>query len=146
MATKPSNRPGAMNRRRMLTTSTTLLGGAVAGASALGTGLEAAPVVRQAAPAVNPNLDPPVVQVRGGRLRGLREGGTYSFLGIRYAEAERFGLPRPVQAWDGVVSAQAWGPVCPHPAQTSVSCPSPTRRRTEGIAGTRWGMIDVAIA
>ncbi|ODS52955.1 MAG: hypothetical protein ABS36_15555 [Acidobacteria bacterium SCN 69-37] len=100
-----------------------MVGGAVASASAgaLGTKLDAAAGAPQAAPAVNANLTPPTVQVRGGRLRGLREGRTTSFLGIRYAEAERFGAPRPVKPWEGVVSAQAWGPVCPAPAQTSVS-------------------------
>ena len=41
-----------------------------------------------------PNLNPPVVPVKGGKLRGLREGKTYSFLGVRYAEAERF-EPKP---------------------------------------------------
>lgn len=63
----------------------------------------------------NPNLKPPVVTVKGGKLRGLREGKTLSFLGVRYAEAERFGQPKPVQPWDGVKSAQVWGPVCPSP-------------------------------
>ena len=56
-----------------------------------------------------------------GKLRGLREGKTFSFLGIRYAEAERFGLPKPVQPWEGIKNAQVWGPVCPAPEQTTVS-------------------------
>jgi para-nitrobenzyl esterase len=122
---KDSSAPtaGTMNRRRMLATSTALIGGAVAGASAAawGPSIELAAAAPQGAPAINPNLNPPTVQVRGGKLRGLREGKTYSFLGIRYAEAERFGPPRPVKAWDGVLNAQAWGPVCPAPAQTTVS-------------------------
>jgi para-nitrobenzyl esterase len=62
-----------------------------------------------------------VVETTCGKLRGLREGKTLSFLGVRYAEAERFGLPRPVQPWQGVKNAQVWGPVCPAPEQTSVS-------------------------
>lgn len=120
MANEPS---GLMNRRRMLGTSTALIGGAVAGVAtnALGTrALEAAPV-QAGSPGASPNLNPPTVQVKGGRLRGLREGSTYSFLGIRYAEAERFELPRPAPAWQGTRDAQVWGPICPHPAQTSVS-------------------------
>lgn len=122
MARESSNAPfGAMNRRRMLSTSTALLGGAVAGASVGTFGNELAAAPRAQAPSINANLNPPVVQIRGGRLRGLREGSTHSFLGIRYAQAERFGPPRPVDAWDGVGSAQAWGPICPHPAQTTVS-------------------------
>ena len=63
--------------------------------------------------AVAPNMDPPVVEVRGGKLRGFRDGKTTTFFGIPYAEAERFELPKPVAAWEGVKSAQAWGPVCP---------------------------------
>jgi para-nitrobenzyl esterase len=51
----------------------------------------------------------------------LREGKTLSFLGIRYAEAERFGLPKAVQPWEGIKNAQVWGPVCPAPEQTMVS-------------------------
>ena len=68
-----------------------------------------------------PNLAPPLVDVKGGKLRGLREGKTLSFLGIRYAEAERFGLPKPVQPWEGIRNAQVWGPVCPAPEQATVS-------------------------
>jgi para-nitrobenzyl esterase len=114
-----------MNRREMLGTSTALLGGTVAGvaANALGHGVleAAAPPAQAGAPAVNVNLNPPVVDVKSGKLRGLREGSTYAFLGIRYAEAERFGPPRPVQPWQETKDAQAWGAICPHPAQTSVS-------------------------
>jgi len=119
-----------MDRRKML--GTALLGGAAAGV-ALQPGSvfgqekpKTAAATSQAGataakPAVNVNLSPPVVAVKGGRLRGLREGKTYSFLGIRYAEAERFGQPKPVQPWEGIKSAQAWGPVCPSPPANTVS-------------------------
>jgi para-nitrobenzyl esterase len=73
--------------------------------------------VGDAKAADSPNLNPPVVQVSGGKLRGFRDGKTCTFLGIPYAEAERFEMPKPVKPWDGVKSAQAWGPVCPVPAQ-----------------------------
>jgi para-nitrobenzyl esterase len=63
--------------------------------------------------AINPNLTPPVVTVKGGKLRGLREGKTYSFLGIKYADAGRFEQPKPVQSWEGVKNAQTWGATCP---------------------------------
>lgn len=126
MATESKAPFGPMNRRRMLSTSTALLGGAVAGVSAVSaigcaTPESAASTSASGSAGANANLNPPIVTVKGGRLRGLREGNTYSFLGIRYAQAERFGPPRPVEAWDGIVSAQAWGPVCPAPKQTSVS-------------------------
>ena len=109
-----------MNRRTMLGTTGALLGGVIAGG--------ASEVVAQERPrrsavsaGAGPNLAPPVVQIKGGALRGLREGRTFSFLGVRYAEAERFGPPKAVQPWEGVKSAQSWGPVCPAPQQTSVS-------------------------
>ena len=109
-----------MTRRKMLGT-TALLGGVVAAVTEDALGQEkrdasAAPV----AATTNPNLAPPIVQSRRGKLRGLREGKTLSFLGIRYAEAERFGLPKLVQPWEGVKNAQAFGPVCAIPDQTAV--------------------------
>ncbi len=66
-------------------------------------------------------LNPPVVKVAGGQLKGYVSDGTYAFVGIRYATAGRFEAPRPVAAWDGVKSAQTYGPVCPVPAQTEIS-------------------------
>src|SRR5262245_34522670 len=111
-----------MNRREMLGTATTaLIGGAVVGAAGHAFPQDTPKPAASATPATGPNLNPPVVQIKGGRIRGLREGKTSSFLGIRYAEAERFGLPRPVQPWTGIKKAQAWGPVCPIPEQTRVS-------------------------
>ena len=117
-----------MNRRTMLGTATTLIGGALAGVAGNAFGQDkpaaAAPAAHPgAAPAVasSPNLHPPIVELKGGKLRGIREGKTYSFLGVRYAEAERFGQPKLVQSWDGVKNAQVWGPVCPSPEQTTVS-------------------------
>jgi para-nitrobenzyl esterase len=103
-----------MNRRQLLGASAALVGGAV-----IATGFEPAQIFgeEKAAPRVMPstppNLDPPVVQVQGGKLRGFRDGKTTTFLGIPYAQAERFELPKPVAPWDGIKSAQAWGPVCP---------------------------------
>ena len=124
MAKEPSQAPlGRMNRRQMLGTTTALLGGVVAGVAGDAFAQEK-PTARPAPaarPATGPNLNPPVVQLKGGKLRGLREGKTLSFLGIRYAEAERFGPPKPVQPWTGIKNAQVWGPVCPSPEQTTVS-------------------------
>jgi para-nitrobenzyl esterase len=111
-----------MNRRK-------LLGGALAGfalqpGNAFGqekpkTGEAGSqPAAKSAKPVESPNLHPPVVQVKDGKLRGFRDGNTYTFLGIPYAEADRFELPKPVKPWDGIKSAQVWGPVCPVPAMT----------------------------
>jgi para-nitrobenzyl esterase len=124
MSDESSNTPlGLMNRRKMLGTTSALLGAAVAGVAGDAVAQEkpAAPAARTGGSATGPNLNPPIVQIKGGKLRGLREGKTLSFLGIRYAEAERFGLPKPVQPWQDVKNAQVWGPVCPAPEQHTVS-------------------------
>jgi len=102
------------NRKSYVMNRRTLLGGAaVVTASAL----NAAKTGDAPKAADAPNLNPPVVQVASGKLRGYRDGKTSVFLGIPYAEAERFEMPKPVKPWDGVKSAQAFGPVCPVPAQ-----------------------------
>ena len=92
MADESSNAPlGRMNRRTMLGTASAFIGGAVAGVTdVFGQEKPAAPAPAApaaAAPGANANLHPPVVDIKGGKIRGLREGKTYSFLGIRYAEA-----------------------------------------------------------
>jgi len=112
---------GRMNRRQMLGTTTALLGGAVAGVTGDVFAQDTAKPAPAPAANAGPNLNPPVVEIKGGKLRGIREGKTSSFLGIRYAEAERFGQPKPVQPWTGIKNAQVWGPVCPAPEQTTVS-------------------------
>jgi para-nitrobenzyl esterase len=114
-------RGDGMNRRQLLGRGAALLGGAVAGAALqtpriLGEEMStnaSSGSANSAGAATPPNLDPPVVQVQGGKLRGFRDGKTTVFLGIPYAEAERFELPKPVTLWEGVKSAQVWGPVCP---------------------------------
>lgn len=111
---------GQMNRRQLLGTTTALVGGALA-TTAGPAFAQARPNGAAASAGANPNLNPPTVELECGKLRGLKEGSTFSFLGIPYAEAERFALPKPVTPWEGVKNAQAWGPVCPSPEQTSVS-------------------------
>src|SRR5512138_2196016 len=106
------DRAGRMNRRQMLGATTAVVGGALAGVTGDVFAQEKAkPAGSPAAAGGGPNLNPPVVQLKGGKLRGLREGKTLSFLGIRYAEAERFGQPKLVQSWSGIKNAQVWGPV-----------------------------------
>jgi para-nitrobenzyl esterase len=119
-----------MNRRQLV--GTTIIGGAAAVALQSGSALgqekpqekpkAAAPARTSTSPTTtNPNLSPPIVTVKGGKLRGLREGKTFSYLGIRYAEAERFGQPKEVQPWDGIRNAQVYGAVCPSPISNTVS-------------------------
>jgi para-nitrobenzyl esterase len=58
-----------------------------------------------------------IVSTSAGDLRGRDEGGVLSFLGIPYAAptvgALRFAAPDPVQPWDGVRDATAYGPTAP---------------------------------
>lgn len=55
----------------------------------------------------------PIVETKAGKLRGLCKEGGYIFRGIRYGEAERFQLPRPVQPWTGVRDALVYGYAAP---------------------------------
>ena len=119
-----------LSRRKLLGRSAALMGSGLAGlalqpGNALGQAMpktvaaSSHPAASKAASAEPPNFHPPVVQVKGGKLAGFRDGKTITFLGIPYADADRFEQPKPVQPWDGVKKAQAWGPVCPIPAMTT---------------------------
>ena len=59
----------------------------------------------------------PVVRVGSGALRGRDVGGVSAFLGVPYAAApyglRRFRPPEPVEPWDGIREAQAFGPTPP---------------------------------
>ena len=109
-----------INRRQLLGG-----GAAVVGSALVATAWQPQQVLGEEKPAKSaamqerPNFDPPVVEVEGGKLRGFRDGKTTVFLGVPYAEAERFELPKPVKPWEGVLSAQAWGPVSPIPNMTA---------------------------
>ena len=112
--------PDTLSRRTLLTRGTASgLTLAVGSASAIEQPKTGTPLAVKA-PAESPNLHPPVVQVRGGKLRGLKDGKVFTFLGIPYAQAERFQLPKAVPSWEGIRGAQVWGPVCPIPQATSV--------------------------
>ena len=102
-----------LNRRNLLTH-----GSVLAGCVSAAVTLPVSP--SEAAPEETPNLNPPVVQVRAGKLRGFRDGRILTFLGVPYAQAERFGMPQALTAWDDIKGAQSFGPVCPIPQQTSV--------------------------
>jgi para-nitrobenzyl esterase len=116
-----------INRRSLLTRGAAIVGGAAAGLTVAADAsaqqkpkTEAQPAAKLATPGTSPNLHPPVVQVKGGKLRGFQDGKTFTFLGVPYAEAERFEMPKPVTAWSDVKGAQTWGPVCPIPQATAV--------------------------
>ena len=55
----------------------------------------------------------PVVQTKAGKIRGFKMNSTYTFHGIKYADADRFQMPREVKPWKGIKNALAYGYVCP---------------------------------
>ena len=116
-----TSRSVKMNRRELLGTGAVLIGATAAGIAFEPTAkAQTHTGTASAETGTPPNYMPPIVRVDGGQLRGFRDGETTVFLGIPYAEAERFELPKPVQPWEGVKSAQSWGPVCPIPPQPRV--------------------------
>ena len=55
----------------------------------------------------------PIVQTKAGKIRGYQTDDMYAFKGIKYATAERFMQPVPVEPWEGVVDALGFGHVAP---------------------------------
>ncbi len=55
----------------------------------------------------------PIVETKAGKLRGFQVDGTYTFHGIKYADAKRFQAPQPPQPWQGVKDAVSYGYVSP---------------------------------
>ncbi|HSS14328.1 MAG TPA: hypothetical protein VLL04_10560, partial [Rhizomicrobium sp.] len=91
-----SDTSDGLNRRNLLTHGSVLAGCVGAAVTLPVSASKAASSPQTAAPEETPNLNPPVVQVQAGKLRGFRDGPTLTFLGVPYAQAERFGMPRPV--------------------------------------------------
>ena len=56
-----------------------------------------------------------LVETSAGWLKGYTSQDVCVFLGIRYAEAARFQMPRPVKPWTGVKAAYGYGFRCPTP-------------------------------
>ena len=55
----------------------------------------------------------PIVKTKAGKVRGYMIDSTYTFHGIKYADAKRFQKPREVEPWEGVRDALSYGYVCP---------------------------------
>ena len=55
----------------------------------------------------------PIVQTTAGKYRGFIVDGTYTFHGIKYADAERFQMPKAPKSFEGVKDAHSYGYVCP---------------------------------
>lgn len=56
------------------------------------------------------DFDYPVVETTAGKIRGYELNGLLHFKGIEYATAQRFMLPEPVAAWEGVKGCYTYGP------------------------------------
>ena len=58
----------------------------------------------------------PVVRVSGGKIKGMREDGVFTFRGVPYAAApvgaRRWAPPAPVKSWRGVRMAKKIGAAC----------------------------------
>ena len=58
-----------------------------------------------------------VVEVRGGRVRGVERGRIWSFSGVPYAASpageRRWRPPEPPEPWAGVRDCDRFGPVAP---------------------------------
>lgn len=59
-----------------------------------------------------------VAGTKRGKLRGVCKEGGYIFRGVKYGKAERFQMAKPVEPWEGVRDAVAYGYTAPelHPA------------------------------
>lgn len=55
----------------------------------------------------------PLVETKAGKIRGYKWNNTYTFQGIKYADAKRFQMPEEVKSWDGIKDAMTYGYVCP---------------------------------
>ena len=70
----------------------------------------------------------PTVRTNYGQVKGTEEDGLYVFKGIPFAAPPtgefRWLPPQPVQSWEGVRSAEDFGPICP---QSNMPTPIPGR-------------------
>ena len=53
--------------------------------------------------------DRPVVQTKGGLLRGMCFGGVEIFLGVKYGIAKRFQMAQELEPWEGIKNCYAFG-------------------------------------
>lgn len=54
-----------------------------------------------------------VVDTAYGKVRGFIDEGTYTFRGIPYAKAERFGMPEAPDSWDDTLNCLVYGATAP---------------------------------
>lgn len=84
--------------------------GVVMSVSMLATGVKAAPA---SAGSVQTSKTDGVTNTTYGKVRGFKDGGTYTFRGIPYAKAERFGMPEAPDSWSDIKNCLVYGPTAP---------------------------------
>lgn len=76
-----------------------------------------------------------IVKIKQGALRGVRDGGTWSWRGIPYAAPPtgllRLRTPQPPLGWEGTRDATNFGANCIQPRSPSISGPPGTARGSE---------------
>lgn len=92
---------------------------AILTAASVITGLLSIPALAGEDDDYGPNNEP-VVTVEQGKLEGFMNGDTFTFLGVPYAQAERFEEPQKPDSWEGIRKARAYGKTCLIPTQTEV--------------------------
>jgi len=65
--------------------------------------------------------DKTLVETEAGTLMGGYADGIYNFRGVRYAQAERFMMPQPVDHWEGIRTAVKFGENCLIPSSDGVA-------------------------
>lgn len=65
--------------------------------------------------------DYPIAETPLGKIRGVEREGLFVFRGIKYANAERFRMPEPVEPWEGVKKAVTFGYACPEMSKPTTS-------------------------
>ncbi|MCX6200322.1 MAG: carboxylesterase/lipase family protein [Bacteroidetes bacterium] len=70
--------------------------------------------------ATNDNISSLVVETKQGKIRGGMDKNSCVWRGIKYAEAERFGVPKSVKHWEGVKDVVEFGAIAPQ-AKSSIT-------------------------
>ena len=68
-----------------------------------------------------------MLNISCGILQGIENAHCRMFLGVPYAKAGRFEYAKPVESWEGILSAEAFGNACPQNRAVHEHLENPTR-------------------